>query len=425
MSVCIPKLSLTDQDKFRIQANLFFQPDPGFFVKKCGAKPPEPIVFYTTDETNVYLPFASAQTLTGRSNRDRRYPSVDVEFTGQLRPEQQPVVEEAIAKLDQHGSVLLHLPTGFGKTVIASYLACLSGLITLVLLTRKVLIDSWRSTFQQLTNAKVWVVGEPIPDQFQVIISMDRRLTKIPASIKDQVGLLIADECHAFYTQERVKSLLYCQPRHIIACSATPYTWSRKILEALIGPHSVERQLDVQFRVSVIQTGIVPDYSLTKQGFPKWSDVNQSLADNPTRNQMIVETVKVNPDRKILILCWLKDHALHLAELISQHGIKVAVMVGAMKTYSDSQVLIGTVGKIGTGFDEKMACPDFQGQRIDMLILAASTKSANLLTQMAGRVFRAAMPDIVDIVDELPSLERHFKRRLKWYIKHQAQIDYY
>jgi superfamily II DNA or RNA helicase len=421
MSVPILKASLTPRHKRDIQKRLFFQPEASFVAKKIGASPP-PIVFYTTDRDRVYLPSYAAREILGIDNRDRNYPSIDLEFKGKLLDKQVAVVEQAIELLDKHGNLLLHLPTGFGKTVIATYLACKSGLIPMVLLSFASLIPSWLETFKEFTNAIPWVVGEEAPEGFNAIICMERRCSKIPEQVKDSIGILIVDECHTFYTSGRVAPLLYSHPRHIIACSATPFSGTYSMLEALVGPYKVERKLDISFGVTIFRTGIAPNYSVTKQGYPKWSDINLSLAGNERRNRAIVDIVLLNPDRKILILSWMKDHANRLAQLLTEAGIEVAVMVGQAKTYSDSQVLIGTVGKIGTGFDEKMACPDFQGIRVNLLILSASTKSDKLLAQMSGRVFRSEMPDIVDIVDDLPLLERQLKKRLKWYRDNGATI---
>lgn len=422
MSVPIHKGSLTSHQKAAIQSKLFFQPDGGFMAKKLGATPP-PITFYTTDRDYVYLPSHTARMVVGKDNRQRSYPHVDLNFTGKLLDKQVSVVEEATTLLQETGHLLLHLPTGFGKTVVGAYLACMSGLMPMVLLSFTALIPSWVATFKEMTNAVPWVVGEDKPEQFNVVICMDRRVSKLGDEDRKKIGLLIIDECHTFYTPGRVGALLATHPRHIIACSATPLSGTHGMLTALIGQAKVFRPLEVRFGVTVFRTGIVPTYELTKQGYPKWSDINHSLCDNPERNRAIVEMVTLNLDRKILILTWMKEHAVKLQQLLVDEGVQVAVMAGQAKSYSDSQVLIGTVNKIGTGFDEKMACPDFQGVRINLLILAASTKSDKLLAQMSGRVFRSDMPDIVDIVDKLPLLDRHFKKRLKWYRDNGARID--
>jgi len=103
-------------------------------------------------------------------------------------------------------------------------------------------------------------------------------------------------------------------------------------------------------------------------------------------------------------------------------GESVDSMAGTKSTYSDSRILVGTISKIGTGFDEKTACPNFNGVRINMLILCTSIKKASLLEQSIGRVFRAEMPVVIDLVDDNPILKRHWKERQKWYISRNGTI---
>ena len=62
-----------------------------------------------------------------------------------------------------------------------------------------------------------------------------------------------------------------------------------------------------------------------------------------------------------------------------------------------------------------MACPDWSGERSNMLILTGSTKSLTGLEQMTGRVFRAAFPTIIDMVDNNKICKRHWTERKKWY----------
>lgn len=427
MSVIV-RDKLTSEQKKLIRELLYFQAPTSFFG---GA--PQPILFYQVDE-GVRLPLAMARSLGWDNDKD--YPLTDAKFTGTLLDKQKPVVEEAINQLTEQGSTLLHLPTGFGKTVIASYLACQTRLVTLVLITFTTLIPSWQETFLQFTNIRPWIVGDKWEGEIlrnqsegpQVLICMEERCDKIPPSLVEKIGLVIVDECHTFYTTTRVKALLYCQPRYVIACSATPYKDVKSkggddMIVALVGLSKVYRPLEVSFGVTRITTGIVPKITLNKKGVPDWSSINKSLANHEGRNTLILETVKANPNWKTLILVWLADHALLLTDLFQREGISVAVMARNAKKYSDSQVLIGTIGKLGTGFDEKMACPDFQGVRINLLILAGSTKSPQLLAQLCGRAFRSEMPHIVDIVDNHGALEKHWRKRLKWYRDNNAVID--
>jgi len=78
----------------------------------------QPRYFYPHEVINddVYLPFAFAYSQL-KLNRPLRnqFPSMNVEFKGNLRPEQNDVKKEAVNILNKKGSVIISAYTGFGK----------------------------------------------------------------------------------------------------------------------------------------------------------------------------------------------------------------------------------------------------------------------------------------------------------------------
>jgi hypothetical protein len=97
-------------------------------------------------------------------------------------------------------------------------------------------------------------------------------------------------------------------------------------------------------------------------------------------------------------------------------------MAGHRKHYHDSKILIGTISKIGTGFDEQSACIDFSGERINMLILMGTTKSDTVVEQVLGRAFRADLPHIIIFVDNVQVVKRHWYVIKKWCLEHNGEI---
>jgi len=100
----------------------------------------------------------------------------------------------------------------------------------------------------------------------------------------------------------------------------------------------------------------------------------------------------------------------------------VAKLTKDKDTYRSSRVLIGTFSKIGTGFDEATSCIDFDGRRIDMLIMVGSTKSKTRVIQALGRAERSDNPMVIDLVDDNGSIERHWEVRRAIYNKRKAKI---
>jgi hypothetical protein len=73
--------------------------------------------------------------------RDERCPGnlLDVEFHGELRPEQEIAARAMLA----HDTGVLAATTAFGKTVVAAWLIAQRGVNTLVLVHRRQLLEQW------------------------------------------------------------------------------------------------------------------------------------------------------------------------------------------------------------------------------------------------------------------------------------------
>lgn len=150
---------------------------------------------------------------------------------------------------------------------------------------------------------------------------------------------------------------------------------------------------------------------------------SKSLVSNPERNELISSWIITNIGNKALMLADRKELVVEVSKRLHSNGIKYDYLCGTKKTYSDSPILLGTYAKIGVGFDEKNACPDFSGTRINVVYIVFSTKQMWLLEQTAGRGFRSDMPTIVDFVDDNPICQNHFKQRSKWYTSRGGIIE--
>jgi hypothetical protein len=306
------------------------------------------------------------------------------------------------------------------NTILGAYLASKAGLLTIVLAHRKTLLGQWQNTFHKVTDAQTWIVGnEPMPARFNVIICLDKRVKKLGDDLVKRVGMLIIDEAHVFCTPDHVDDLLRFQPRYIIAETATLKRDDDmdRMITALCGLQQISREMTKEFYVYKLATGIAGQRESRKGGQGvNWNVLMSSLTSNPHRNQLIVDVVAKNPDRKILVLTGLVKHVKTLYQMLKEKGESVDYMCGNKKMYADSRVLIGTISKIGTGFDEESFCRDYGGKRIDLAILVQSVAKSALLEQSVGRAFRAHLPNIIHFVDADPTIERHWKRVARpWY----------
>lgn len=391
----------------------------------------EPIRFYDVIGDYIHLPMAYAGLLTKTPpNRHLQHSPHAMCFNPEksLLPRQVDVIPEALQYLDKIGGVHLDLYPGFGKTVVSCYLACQLGHLTMVYLHMEVFIKQWKKVFTDFAvGAKIWVVGEKFPElkpgeYISVIICMEGRYHKIPDPIMRAVGTVIVDEAHNFCVPSRVGALLAPQPKYIISCTATLERddGMESIIETLVGKTAISRESKRKFEYIELRTGLKIPVENTKNGTCNYPKFTNDVCDHVFRNTLIVKLVLDNPEKKILVMTGRVNHAKYLCSVLQKLGESCDYIAGKKKTYKDSRVLIGSSSMIGEGFDEANFCEDWNGVRMNMLILCNSIKSKKNLNQYLGRVFRSENPIVFDLVDNVSITLRHLRSRLKWYKSHSG-----
>ena len=134
-----------------------------------------------------------------------------------------------------------------------------------------------------------------------------------------------------------------------------------------------------------------------------WNSVLESQANDPYRNNLIVDLCRYFITRHILILVKRKDHANLLKSLLIDYGQDVDVFMGDSKTCNyNCRILIATYSKGGVGFDHP---------KLDMLIAAADVQESFM--QYLGRIFRRddVCPIYIDLVDQMSTLKKHSTAR--------------
>ena len=390
---------------------------------------------YNINNDYMYIPYNTAFNLFKHNyNKDLMFPKFNFYNNIKLYNYQISIYNEAMANLKEYGTTTLYIYTGAGKTLITVKLSADLGYITIILVSSTDVATQWVNNYKNVTNMEPWLVDEKLPEKTpNVIICMDGRLHHIPIELLNKCGTLVVDEAHTFCTELRIKTILKIQPKYVIMCTATLKRSDGldKALKAIAGNHHIYRKSDKPFMVYKYNTGInVP----IKYTYYKELDFNALLNDlslHIERNKMILKIVKDNPSFKILIMTRRVSHVEILYTVLKNSGESVDYMSGNKKSYKDSRILVGSIQKIGTGFDEKSLCPDFNGRRIDMLILANTIKNDALLEQVVGRAFRSDFPHIIHLVDDIDIIKyAHWKVAENWYISRNGTIqevfsDYY
>jgi hypothetical protein len=171
-----------------------------------------------------------------------------------------------------------------------------------------------------------------------------------------------------------------------------------------------------------IITNTKPFRKFNRMGNIDWTSLVQNTLMDERRNDIIFNIISKNLNHKILILTALKDHATLLYDGLVNRKISCDFLCGTKKGYIDSNVLIGTTSKIGTGFDPATSCPTYQGTPFDLLLLVCSIKKYSMLVQNIGRVFRSDFPTVMHFVDDDDIYKGHWYKARKWYLARGATI---
>ena len=384
--------------------------------------------------------------------------SIDVEFNGMLRPEQEPAARALLAA----DIGVLSATTAFGKTVIGAYLIAQRKVNTLVLVQSSALLEQWKSSLEQFLN-----IHEVLPElpkkrgrkkkrhligqigsgkntrsgivDIATMQSLLKGEEKTVKSFVAEYGMVIVDECHhvAAFTFETV--LKAVEAKYVYGLSATPVRKDghHPIIFMQCGPVRYLVDAKSQAEKRSFSHIVIPRF--TRMRLPdanRIQDMYAGVIENHNRNELLVsDTLKlVQEGRTPILLTERKEHAVLLANQMSDQVKHVFLLIGSDKQKDkrekltalqnmpdDEDVVVVATGKyIGEGFD---------APRLDTLLLAMPISWKGTLAQYAGRLHRnyegkqeVRIYDYVDI--HVPTLERMYHKRLKGYAELGYQVKF-
>lgn len=509
MSIAISLKDWETQVKRRITAELRFQAKQTYLPGQRFQPKPEHLIFWRSEKGMTYVPLNYGMYVQNNPScvdpregldeeqlvalKPTRLPdpkgTIDIEFTADLLEEkgQPAVVEEAKEKLSRSHTVLLHLPTGKGKTTVAIYLSAFLKKKTMILVESKH-VKGWKETISKRTSGFPWVFkpegpaswiykascfvnGEWVVDEAMkkkknvkrlwevgtrkngqkklvvepngythVIVTpgmffskdprSNKKLLQFPQQLIDLVGLMIVDEVHNYYTQNSISIFTAVQPEYFIACSATPRKGKKRyfpVLYAMVGEeNTVYRPLDEEFVMVKYNTRVPLLLGSDPKDKGYWGNLQAAQCEDLRRNRIAVEIIKAHPGRKVMVITWRnKQHVPVISKLLTEEGISNSEYTGTMKSYPDAQVLISTINKGGEGFDQESACSDYDGKRIDLVIVTVTMDSVELFQQVIGRaVGRAHDPWIVVLSDINNTCDKHLTK-MYGFVKKQPRATFF
>ena len=395
-----------------------------------------------------------------------------------LRSEQVPVVEECLRQINEYSTSTLNVKTGFGKTICTFFISAKMAERTLILTSGNTINTGWFKAGKKHTDATIDIVANfsaskgllftleectswlkdktknptnsrkikengptynnmmlsckhhGLSDEeiygyninSQILICMKDRYKYVP---RNWPGLLVVDEADTFCCNTGIQAMLWFRPMYILLLTAT---YSRedklhKILEYVADSHKIVRSLKVDYKVYKFETGFKPTRAYDNEGSLDWHIYQDSVINNHERIVQISEFIIKNASsHKILVLSSFTKIMDDLKDVLVNKDINCATLMKDQVKYKDSNVLLGTIGKLGRGFDEQNFCDNFNGVRINLLILTTTFQSKTLYVQTIGRVMRSSNPIVIHMTDDDTTAEKHWKKACTFYKKSGATI---
>lgn len=327
----------------------------------------------------------------------------------ELRREQDLFLTRQIEKLNEFTSLGWEIEPGFGKTIVTIDLVQRLGMKSIVLVPRKFLLDQWKREIDK------YLVTKSLIDVYMI------------GNVDFAAGyeVVIIDEVHLSLTKLVWPKLAKIYPKILIGLSATFYKYNEQdfYLKLFFGQEisKLSRcEMEIYNTSKSRILNLYPIFSKIKPcikfGYNNkldWNTILKSLSENESRNLLIANIVGKNLDKNILILVKFVEHGRVLKKICNDEycsKLNIFSCFGNERLSDDDvdklNLLISTFKKMGTGISiKKMNC----------LILAMDV--CNYSIQYIGRVMRDSAQDVYvyDIVDDFPSLLKHYKQRCEIY----------
>jgi len=380
----------------------------------------------------------------------------EITFNGSLRDYQVPIVDKLLKHLDEKGGGLLSVPCGRGKTLMAIYIAHRLGVKTLVVTHKSFLLKQWQNQIKRFCDIDAGTIRGKIIDtknrKFVVGMIQSMSMKDYDSEVFDQFGLVIYDESHHCASKIFSKALMKTCCKYTLALSATPYRSDGliKIMHWFLGETIYREKIRINNQVVAKvfnYTSSDKKFSEKKYAYgpqigkPNIIKMGGELAELKQRtNHLInlINEIRKDPDRKIIILSKYVDHLKEMKEGLDnlikkdiedgkllEDEIKTTLYIGAMKQWqreeaeADGDIFFATNDLAREGLDI---------ERLNTVVLATSQKDVN---QSVGRAMRRLLqngdlrPLIIDFADNLSSFKNHCRLRKTFYSQCKYLIEEY
>ncbi len=399
------------------------------FVPKTSLASPPSFAVYRESKRKVYLPKFYGLENYGEpeANITPDGVTINVDFAGDLRDYQKPIVRKWLKAAKNKGCGLIEADCGAGKTCMAIWLISQLKKKTLIIVHKEFLLRQWKERLEQfLPSAKIGRIQGPTIDieGKDVVIGMLQSL-----SMKDyeqtlflDFGFTIIDECHHISAEVFSRVLFKAVTKYMLGLSATMNRQDglSKVFKMFLGQVEAcwKRGAQENVKVKAINyTNNDPEFSTNLRnyrGHPDYVKMIGKICKYSHRTEFILSVVKdiwdKNNNQQIMIIGHQKNQLIYIHDAIKHRGFAtVGYYIGGMKE-KDLKITEGKNIVIAT---YKMAEEALDIKTLTTIVMSTPKKDVR---QAVGRILRKGGEKlVVDIVDQHDIFRRHWDKRRRWY----------
>jgi len=333
------------------------------------------------------------------------------EISLELKDYQKNFLErELIKNPNKHVLHSWNLPLGSGKTFMAMAAIQFYNKYTVVIVNNKKLREQW-----------IFEIKKFLPD-YKIDVVMISQIGKFSLN-----EIVIMDECHNLITRGSLEKIKNIFPKVLIALSGT-FERDDKYqfyFNLIFGKPTVfdfdsdkmyNKKITRKLFVDIVKTKIIPTCESTKNCNINYNKLLLDLSQNDYRNQIIVEHVLKNSDKKILLLTKFVKHGQILENMIKNKNPNLEIVnLFTCKDFNKPNIIISSPKKMGTGISI---------QWLNCLIIALDVLAK--CSQVYGRVLRSenSNANIICFLDNHYIFKNHLKKQVKELEKLNALIKF-
>ena len=425
-AIYIPTMNLSKSLISKLKSFASFE-NPQIKILLSLRKPlfntPKYIKSFDENENHLILPRGLKERIVDFFNENavpfsfidkRNFQKIETKkVTFNLRPEQ----NDAIKEIKKSDFSICVAPPGFGKTLLGAKIFELRACSTLIVVNKNMLLNQWIERFVDYFGYEKKDIGylgkghNKLNGQIDVATMQS---LKNDPDVINNYSFVIVDECHhipAITFEQIVKNF---KGKYLLGLSATP---NRKdelqpILYQQLGDISYEykKKKTHTNKLKIIRT----DFESKADNY---ATIINELCIDEIRNNLIIDAIKANIERKILVLTDRIEHINVLENLLEKERIDFICVHGSlnkkeqvenMNLVRSKSLIIATTSYFGEGIDFP---------HLNTIMFVTPISYYGRLVQYLGRIGRGSQECLaIDFLDSRNAmLNSAYKKRLEGY----------